>query len=178
MEEKYGLRYFHRARSGPKSSLLAPGTRNLRAAPGKIKIFFILGESRSGSTILEKFLAQTPGFHAVGELYRVFKCGLLDNWLCGCGTPFVACDFWQKVFGLAVGGMSSVDAQRLERLRLSLFHSKHIRLRELTGLGRLKCLEECEEYSSLIIKLLAAVHDTSGCRVIVDSSKSAFYARQ
>jgi len=60
-------------------------------------ILYIIGEGRSGSTLLDMLLGQISGFESVGELRFVWSRGKRDNQRCGCGAAFNACDYWQSV---------------------------------------------------------------------------------
>ena len=51
-------------------------------------ILFIVGSSRSGSTLLERLLNELPGVLSVGELKRMWRRGFVENRLCSCGQPF------------------------------------------------------------------------------------------
>ena len=60
-------------------------------------VLFIVGASRSGSTLLERLLNELPGVMSVGELQRVWRRGFVENQLCSCGQPFHDCPFWGEV---------------------------------------------------------------------------------
>ena len=68
-----------------------------------IKILYIGGYSRSGSTLLLRLLAESPGLVAVGELFDVWNRSYRDNQLCGCGLGFRECPFWQQTTVEAFG---------------------------------------------------------------------------
>lgn len=62
-----------------------------------LKIVYIGGYSRSGSTILDILLSQHPEVFGTGEL-----CYLFDDWLdgrrtCSCGKRYSACAFWSEL---------------------------------------------------------------------------------
>ena len=63
----------------------------------KVKVIYILGYERSGSTILHNLIGQMPAFFSVGELRHIWRRGN-DNRPCGCGQPFKDCSFWQGVY--------------------------------------------------------------------------------
>ena len=68
-----------------------------------IKILYIGGYSRSGTTLLLRLLGELPGMVAVGELFDVWDRSYRQNQLCGCGTAFHECDFWREVTLKAFG---------------------------------------------------------------------------
>ena len=140
-----------------------------------MKILFIAGNGRSGSTLLNVLLGQVPGFFAVGELRRIWDRGLIENRPCGCGLPFQDCPVWDEIFKIAYGGKSQMDALEMIRLREKYSQTKH-----LAGmyLGRDKSENrERKEFVRALGHLYDAIHSHSGCRVIVDASKWPMYAR-
>jgi len=139
----------------------------------RIKVLYIAGCGRSGSTILHNLLQQLSGFCAVGELRHVWDRGFIKNKLCGCGVPFGDCAFWQSTAHEAFGGMDQVDAaamhQFIEGIRLHdlpkmLLPRRQEQWRSQSG----DCLRNIE-------RLYRAIQSVSGCRVVVDSSKNPAY---
>ena len=63
----------------------------------KVKIIYILGYERSGSTILHNLIGQTKSYFSVGELRYIWQRGI-DNRPCGCGEAFNDCPFWEDIF--------------------------------------------------------------------------------
>ena len=52
-----------------------------------VKVVYIGGYSRSGSTLLLQLLSGMPAVTAIGELHDVWRRSLRENQLCGCGLP-------------------------------------------------------------------------------------------
>ncbi len=135
-----------------------------------LKVLFIGGAGRSGSTLLDRLLGMVPGLVSVGEITNIWKVGFAENFPCGCGAPFSECAFWREVVAEAFpppGGL------RLEEIR-------SLRRRVQRGLGKLKLLSplqsrsyrlELDRYAAVVERLLRAVSRVSGCGVVVDSSK-------
>jgi len=63
----------------------------------KIKVIYIAGEGRSGSTLLERILGQHPQIFAAGELKHIWERSFIENQLCSCGKPFNDCPVWQGI---------------------------------------------------------------------------------
>lgn len=141
----------------------------------RIKVLYIVGNGRSGSTLLNTVLGQLDGYFAVGELRRVWDRALLQNFLCGCSRPFRECDQWQAIFEEAFGGMDERLAARMAAHREAMTQTKH-----LPGLiwGRRRPLTKpaAREYVDTLTTLYLAVQRVTGCRVIVDASKWPMYA--
>jgi hypothetical protein len=69
------------------------------AADGEqgLEVVEVLGFGRSGSTLLDRLLADALGAPGVGELVAVWRRGLLEDRPCSCGERFTRCPFWQAV---------------------------------------------------------------------------------
>jgi len=136
----------------------------------KVKVLFIGGAGRSGTTLLDLILGQVEGFFAVGELRHIWDRGLKENQLCGCGQKFKECDFWGNVVKEAFGSFQDVDIEGIRELWLSVDHGRYIP--HLASPWRVGGYEErLIAYSQILSKLYRAIHKVSGGKVIVDSSK-------
>jgi len=139
----------------------------------KLKVLFIAGNGRSGSTILHNILGQLDGFCALGELRYIWERGVLKNQLCGCGVPFRECALWQQVMTTAFGGIDAIDAREMFRFTES-FRIQHLPLTFLPG-RRQKEVDRLRPYLNRLAELYQAIQSTTGSRVIVDSSKNPSY---
>ena len=103
---------------------------------GQLRVVFIGGQGRSGSTLLERALGQLPDVVSVGETVHLWDRGLRDNELCGCGQPFSACPFWSEVGQLAFGGWDRLDADDAVDLRFSVDRNRYLPLLIKPSLSR------------------------------------------
>jgi hypothetical protein len=139
------------------------------------KVLYIAGSGRSGSTILDRILGQLEGFFSAGELINVWERGMLSDRKCGCGLPFGRCPTWTAIVQAGFGGRDRLDARRLltltrDRMRPGFIPS--------VLLGTLRHRDAgTVEYRDTLARLYDAVQQQTGCRVIVDSSKSPLYAQ-
>jgi hypothetical protein len=78
-----------------------------------LKVLFLGGHGRSGSTILDRLLGQLPGFFSIGELRNVWQRSLLEDQLCGCGEPFSRCGFWRAVVDRALGDVDAATVRAI-----------------------------------------------------------------
>jgi hypothetical protein len=138
-----------------------------------VKVLFIAGGGRTGSTILHNVLGQIDGFFAVGELRYVWGRAALNNQSCGCGVRFSECAFWREAMARAFGGLDRDMAREMLGLtesfrvhKLPLLAVPAIRRHELARLA---------VYRERLVRLYSAIQEVSGCRVIVDSSKNPAY---
>ncbi|HKZ43206.1 MAG TPA: hypothetical protein VJ044_19770, partial [Candidatus Hodarchaeales archaeon] len=141
----------------------------------RIKVLYISGWGRSGSTILSNILGQVEGFFPVGEIRFIWTRNLLENRLCGCSVPFMNCEIWQKIFTEAFGGFEKVDANRVAHLCERFTRTRQVP-RMLFMPHKMESHPDMIEYLDHLDKLYRAIQSVTGCRVIVDSSKYPSYA--
>ncbi len=92
-----------------------------------LKVVYIAGMSRSGSTILEMFMATHPQMVSVGESLhsimaeRATQHTPEDNWPCSCGHSRQECEFWGPLLPQLRDG-SLTDAFELVVARFQEFY--------------------------------------------------------
>ncbi len=138
-----------------------------------MKVLFIAGAGRSGSTLLDGILGQIPGFVSVGELRYIWERGFLEDRLCGCGEPFSSCSFWTAVVSDAFGSPPRVDPSRMQALQRLGTRIRQLP-RILTGTDA-TILDAMGVYLDEMAHLYEAIAGQSNAHVIVDSSKLPTY---
>jgi sulfotransferase family protein len=138
----------------------------------RLRVLYVAGYVRSGSTLLDRILGGVEGFCSVGELGLVWERGFLQGRPCACGAPFHRCPFWNDVADAVFGGMRAVKAPEVVELR-----SRVDRWWRTPGLASDRASwpagAEREAYVDLLRRLLEGIRAASGCDVIVDSTKEA-----
>jgi glycosyltransferase involved in cell wall biosynthesis len=142
----------------------------------KVKVLYIGGYSRSGSTLLLRFLGQMEDFVGVGEVWDIWRRSFAENQLCGCGQPFHECEFWRAVVNRAFGGFNQVNVKAMQALRQSVQSTRHIPLLALPALRLPAYRQRLKEYAGVLGQLYGGIDAVSGGKVIVDSSKVPPYA--
>jgi hypothetical protein len=127
----------------------------------KIKVVFIAGCGRSGTTLLGQLLGEFDGFVNVGEAAR-YLFDRSKDLPCGCGTSAAACTFWKEMLAAVP---PEVGAQGVQALRIRSFPALFMRTR-----GGKYPAEYAPILSALGDTYRTIVRDT-GCNVIIDSSK-------
>ncbi|GAA2030649.1 sulfotransferase domain-containing protein [Pseudokineococcus marinus] len=143
--------------------------RQARESEGP-RVLFLGGLGRSGSTLVERMIAELPGVAPLGEVVHLWERGLLEDQQCGCGRSFHACPFWRAVGREAFGGWDRVDGHHVLQLRHAVDRTRFVPLLLLPHLTRRRG-EVLSEYLSYYERVYAAALDVSGARVVVDSSK-------
>jgi len=140
-----------------------------------VRVVYLGGLGRSGSTLLERVLGELPGVCASGEVVHMWQRGVAENERCGCGAPFGACDFWGQVGKAAFGGWDNVSTDRVLGLRAAVDRTRRIpalaRRSLPAGLQR-----AFSEYTGYYLSVYRGIAETSGCQTVVDSSKHASLA--
>jgi hypothetical protein len=135
-----------------------------------VKVLYIAGVGRSGSTLLERMLGAVPGSVNTGEVNAIFSRVANQDQRCGCGEPFSACPFWSSVGEAAFGGWSAVTG-RVSGLQPRLVRQRHVP-RMLSGVMPATYRDELAEYLDIHHRLYRAIAEVSGAEVVVDASKS------
>lgn len=142
-------------------------------AAERVTVVLIGAADRSGSTILDCLLGQSPGFFSGGEVIRFWERLTTEDALCGCGARFRACPLWAAVIEEAFGGPDQIDARAVASLGKSILRVRNIPRLALGRRGRDGVLET---YCAMLSRLYGAISAVSGCPVVVDSSKDPIYA--
>ncbi len=145
------------------------GASGSPSSSSPVRVVFIGGLGRSGSTLLDLMLGQLPGFCAVGELSYLWIRS--DDDLCGCGERFVDCPFWVAVGEEAFGGWDQVDREKVAALRA--FADRHRNIPQMIGPARAGFRRAARSYGAVTQRLYEGVRRVSGAEVIVDSTKNA-----
>src|SRR5579871_6231605 len=138
----------------------------------RLRLLYVGGSGRSGSTLLGRVLGEGQGAICVGETQYLWTRGLRENVRCGCGLPFAECSFWTAVGETGFGGWGRLDDRRVaaldrgtNRLRaLPLHATPHLR----PGLAR-----DIADYTAVLGRLYRAIGEVSGARTVVEISKTA-----
>lgn len=142
--------------------------------PQRVKVLYIAGCGRTGSTLLGNTLGQVEGFTHVGELLELWGSLAPERPSCGCREPVAACKMWKDVLKEAYGGMNeSLIAQMLEFSK-SETPGRTFR-RTMTSRGVRALQRRVAKPVGELEKLYLAIQRVFNCEVIVDSSKKPMY---
>lgn len=140
-----------------------------------VRVLFVAGTGRSGSTLVTTILGQLPGVFAAGELRFLWQRGAVQDQRCGCGERFSACPVWSSVMAATVpdGRVRETAQEVAGRLR------RRTRARRVPAvLARMVTARrplQAHPDDALLVDLYRAVRDRSGADVVVDSSKLPLY---
>jgi hypothetical protein len=141
----------------------------------RIKVLYIAGAGRSGSTVLCNLLGQIDGFFSCGELYNLYRTPP-DQRYCGCGKLLSQCEVWDAILRRALGEDYISRTAHVLRLRNAVARSRHALFWAAPFL-RPWTVQRAREYLVLTGRLYQSIADVTGARVIVDSSKVSSYGQ-
>ena len=135
----------------------------------RIKVIFIVGFTRSGSTLLEHLLSIAPGTVAVGELAYLWDPNVRNTSFCGCGLEFDHCSFWRRVLAaqecLDFGQDRSPEAAQFWRFFEDLIYKRD-------GAND----QRYRRFLDRLESIYRAVNEQTQGSVIIDSSKKPIFA--
>lgn len=140
-----------------------------------VKVIFIGGASRSGSTLLDRMVGHIDGFFSLGEVRYIWDRGFIQDRLCGCGESFSACEFWRAVVRDAFGTFDDADAKHMLELERSVQHLRHLPWLAFPSLRPPRYQAKLTEFADAWSTLYGAISNVSESKILVDSSKTAIH---
>ena len=130
-----------------------------------VKVVFIVGFTRSGSTLLEHLLSISPGTVAVGEMAYLWDPKIRMTSYCGCGIKLDRCPFWNKILTEYFEQDRSPDSRQFWRFFEDLVYNR----------GKIAD-SRYRRFLNQMQSTYAAISDQTQGRVIIDSSKRPIFA--
>jgi hypothetical protein len=135
-----------------------------------VKVLYVLGHARSGSTILGNLLGELEGAFHAGELRFLWSWGWQKGRLCGCGQPVPDCAFWNPVV------TEALDGRPPERVLGAIRRVARLRhLRRLLRPGAARAWSDLREVGDTLGPLYRGIARTARSRLVIDSSKDPAY---
>jgi hypothetical protein len=137
-----------------------------------VKVLYIVGAARSGSTILDNVLGEIDGVFSAGEIRFLWQ-RVIQGRVCGCGLHLDRCPVWSRVLASLsdVPSLAGTDTQTFvawQRRALRLHHTFRL-------LGR-HGSDPNDAVASLVTAMesvYTSLATVTSARVIVDSSGRA-----
>jgi len=142
----------------------------------KVKVLYIAGQARIGSTIVGNILGEIDHFFHTGEVYYIWNKDLGEEWQCGCGVDVHQCEIWSAVLAKAFHILNETDVAEMITLRGRIPHSRSIPKFMLIPGARPKLKSNLEIYLGNLEKLYHGIKDVTASNLVVDSSKRIGYA--
>lgn len=140
----------------------------------RIKVLYIAGTGRNGSTLLGNILGHCNGFVNVGELLDLGLNLAPGRPPCGCGTPLGECTSWRSTLDELFRTVDSTFIARMHNLRRveTVRRNAH---QLVTSGGVRKLNRRFARTLADLETLFRAIHKEFESSVIVDSSKQPMY---
>ena len=144
-----------------------------RSGPPAVKVVFILGFPRSGSTLLGNILGQIDGWCFTGELRELWRRSQLASSRCGCGRPVGDCPLWRSVLADAEGvpGADGHGRPRVIRDQRRALRWAGTRYALARHPPTAEADPACASYLETLARTYRSIAEITGARVLVDSSK-------
>lgn len=135
-----------------------------------MKVLYVLGRGRSGSTIFGNVLGELDGFFCGGEIRFLWDPVVVRSSVCGCGSIIYECPTWSQV----LARVRDVDLDQVVRWQHEIVreHNTVKLLRHRAG----RSWRALEGYAGVMRRLYGALAEVTGAKVIVDTSKRPSYA--
>ena len=134
-----------------------------------IKVVYIGGVGRSGSTVLDIVLGSHPDIISVGELNKVIRYGYINNEYCSCHQPFNSCEFWHPIISAWQAEMGKDVVDDYVRLQTNFERTRN--MPKLLA-QRFKPSGRFRQYLSANTSLYHHIAENAGKKIIVESSKN------
>lgn len=145
-------------------------------------VVYIIGDNRSGSTLLDYLLSFHPEAVSVGELhnlhgyYNKVGVGKRTDWKCSCGSDFTECEYWTEIIRDAkIEKSSETGIFYNENKWASIIHITHRK-----AISNLLKKSEVQSQGKKVAenrwRIYEAVWKKTGKKIIIDSSKNPFEA--
>ena len=135
-----------------------------------MKVLYVLGRGRSGSTIFGNVLGALDGFFCGGEIRFLWDPVVVRSSECACGSVIFECPVWSEV----LGELTDVDVAQVARWQHEIVkeHNTVRLLRHRAG----RRWAALESYAGVMRRLYETLARVTRARVLVDTSKRPSYA--
>jgi len=135
----------------------------------KCKTIYILGNSRSGSTILNILLGNIDSVFAAGEINNYLSSGWVNDHFCSCGNPVSKCEFWPQVRA-RLESTDEIEPESLLHISKRLENWRNLCKSFIKKSDEQRSAEkQYIEFNTRLIKTIATLSHTDW---VVDASKS------
>lgn len=136
-----------------------------------MKVIYIMGLGRSGSTLLDVVLGNHPQMYTVGQFADFVRIGWIHSTTCSCGQTATECPFWSAVrrrWHARLGDHSEREYEAARQMHERMSRSPYSLPASRLGTKRYRF------YINSTVALYRSVFEVCEGKVIVDSSKMPF----
>jgi hypothetical protein len=144
------------------------------AGKGRVKVLYIAGSGRSGSTLLELLLNESMHQPALGELFRLWRQDPLEI-KCGCGKIIGTCPFWQEVFAMCGWQLKPEWFNKMLALQMRVVRWRRLPWLLFPKIAPARFNKDALELANKYEDLYEALSRMSKQSVVVDASKNVIF---
>ena len=138
-----------------------------------LRVLYIGGTGRTGSTMVDQLLGQFAGYFSGGEMAFFWSRGIGASAICACGSPVRDCTVWHHAIASVTDDPDRLAA-RLVALR-TRFRWPHVFAMWIPGFSASR-LREIAELPTTAERLYGDVAQQQDIEVFIDSSKEPHYS--
>lgn len=135
-----------------------------------MKVIYIAGSGRTGSTLLSLLLSQHHPVANLGQI-RDLPGAARTNAPCSCGSAVPDCPFWGSVLASVYGDSAQSDLDQLTD-ELKIFRRQYRKTNWERASDRTRLAERNKSFLQRLSRLYHAAAKTADASVVIDSSKS------
>ena len=132
-----------------------------------MKVLYVIGRGRGGSTILANVLGELDGFFSAGEVRTLWDPIVSKGGRCGCGRTAHDCSVWSRV-------INGLDARRAALLQREVVRERN--LPRIMRHRRGRPYAAADSFGEVMHDVYSRLAQVTEAGVIVDSSKRPSYA--
>lgn len=136
-----------------------------------MKLIYIAGDGRSGSTLLDAILSNIDNSISVGECHRFWIRFYEKETLCGCSQKIEECELWKEVNKRLKEEFSEYNPSEFKRQVEEIQYFKNFK-----KIPEIINSEEWKPFCQIVISFYKLISEITEKRVIIDSSKSISWA--
>lgn len=157
----------------PAGTVASELVESSNEASQTLRVLYVAGIARSGSTVLGCILGELPSAIFVGEL-ALFWRRFAEGELCSCGKPLPDCHFWSAVVSKAFGQMTCEHARGLKELEWRV-----ARWQRLLGLVPVRWSTRWSKQIHIMLeergRLYRAICEIANAECVIDSGKGVTF---
>ncbi len=141
-----------------------------------MKVVYIAGSGRSGSTLLTRILGQLDGVVTPGELRHFWRTGaplLVPDQLCSCGRTYPECTLWSNVVGEVFPDLDEASLDSYRALARQVDRTRFLPWMLGWAPSPQGFKENLARYQEIVRRLYGSILEHSGAEVLIDPSKDA-----
>lgn len=136
-----------------------------------MKIIYIAGDGRSGSTLLDSILANLENSISVGECHRFWGRFYETDTLCGCSDKIEDCQLWRTIDEKIKNNFPNYNPKIMRKQVMEIQYFSNFQ-----KIPKLISTPSWKTFGEIVKFYYSEIAKTSNSEIIVDSSKSISWA--